>query len=104
MQKRPTISPPTLSTFVEREGKEDQGPATTEDNETDSIDLDPPSPGELPPGETLLVDFDASIIRRGRDGEDTQLLCLDVCPEKDHQGRSHHGRHNDLRSEAGKPG
>jgi len=97
MQKRPTVFPPTLGTFVEREGKEDQSPSGTEEDKTNGVNLNPPAPGELPPGETFLA-LDASDVGGGGDREDTQLLCLDVRPEKHHQGGRHDRGHDYLRS------
>jgi hypothetical protein len=94
----PTASPPTLSTLVEREGKEDQCPSDAKEDKTDSIDLNPPAPGEPPPGETLSLALDTSIVGRGCDRENTQLLGLDVRPEKHHQGGRHNRGHDDLRS------
>ena len=49
------ISPPTLSSLVECEWQENQCPSNAKEDKTDSIDLDPPVLGELPPGELFLL-------------------------------------------------
>lgn len=99
---RPTISPPALGTFVERKGKKDQSPSGTEEDKTDSVDLGPPTPGELPPGETLPFVLDAAVVRRGGDREDAQPLGLDVRPEQYHKGGRHNRWHDYLWSYAEK--
>jgi hypothetical protein len=93
---RLTVSPSPLGAFIEREWKENQCPADSQEDKTDSVDLHPPVPGELPPGETFLLVVNASIVRRGSERENSQLLGLDIGPEKDHKGRSHNCGHDDL--------
>jgi hypothetical protein len=94
-----TISPPTLDASVECEWKKDQCPSEAQEDKTDSIDLDPPVLGELPPGKTSPLVVDPSVVRRGSDRKNTQLLGLYIRPEQYHEGRSHDHEHNNLRDQ-----
>ena len=97
----PTISPSTLNTLVQSEWKENESPPDPQEDETYGVNLNPPVLGELPPGETFFLIIETSFVRRGSDGEDSQLLGFDIRPEKYHKGRSHDHGHDDLRSQAG---